>query len=234
MTINPIVVDLSHWNPTPNWKELALNGTLGVIHKATQGVSYTDPAYGGREEEARAAGLLWASYHFLEHGAIEEQMSYYVTTAGLEPGDRAIIDFEPNPNGTDPNLEDLEEAVTLLLDTYALEVCVYGSSLLTETCSAPNDTLSRTSLWQARYSSKEPAVPAPWGYWSLWQYTDKATVKGISAPVDGNKWNGDANGLVDWFEGPNQPKPPKEMIDIQIDCPPGMQIRVVVNGEEIA
>jgi GH25 family lysozyme M1 (1,4-beta-N-acetylmuramidase) len=34
---NPVVVDISHWNPTPDWAKLKADGTVGVIHKATEG-----------------------------------------------------------------------------------------------------------------------------------------------------------------------------------------------------
>lgn len=228
--MNPIVIDLSHWNPTPNWTQLASAGTMGVIHKATEGTTYVDPTYGGREEEARAARLLWASYHFLKHGDVSHQMEHYVATVGPAIVDRAIIDYE-DPECT---LDDLEMAVGWLLD-YGCEVTVYGSSHLCETLeNATSPLLSRTSLWQARYSDEEPDVPSPWLYWSLWQYTDKAVVKGVFEPVDANEWNGNPDKLTEWFEGADAQTsvPELPVIDIKIDV--DRDFILYINGRQVS
>ena len=43
-------------------------GIAGIIHKATQGLSFQDPTYHDRRTQALAAGLLWGAYHFGEGG----------------------------------------------------------------------------------------------------------------------------------------------------------------------
>ena len=71
-----------------------------------------------------------------------------------------------------------------------LQVTIYSGHLIKEQLgSTKNDYLAEnTSLWIAQYTTAAaPSWPtATWPLWSLWQYTDKATVDGITKPVDGN------------------------------------------------
>src|SRR6202011_1161753 len=60
-----VVVDLSHHNGDVDLQQAATGGgILGVIHKATQGLTYTDPLYEENRDKASAAKLLWGAYHF--------------------------------------------------------------------------------------------------------------------------------------------------------------------------
>jgi GH25 family lysozyme M1 (1,4-beta-N-acetylmuramidase) len=230
---NPLVIDISHYQPTPHWDTVKAGGTLGVILKATEGTTYKDPTFDGRGIGAREAGLCVASYHFLRPGRIAEQMAWYISIAEPAPGSRLVIDFE-DPACT---FEELEDAARWLLDNTDCEVTVYGSNVLVDACKGKSSMiLEKTSLWQARYSSSPPDVPDIWPTWSLWQYTDKAAVTGITGPVDGNKWNGDPSQLENWFYRPlptPQPQPlPSELIDMIITTPPGVRLRLIVNGQE--
>ena len=58
------VIDLSHHNGNPDFKKIAADGIVGVIHKATQGTKNVDPTYAARRKPALDAGLLWGAYHF--------------------------------------------------------------------------------------------------------------------------------------------------------------------------
>ena len=59
-----VVIDISHWNNVASFVEVKNDGVMGVIHKATEGFDFTDPAYLERRSQAQAAGLMWGSYHF--------------------------------------------------------------------------------------------------------------------------------------------------------------------------
>ena len=59
------VIDLSHFNTTVDLQAAKGDGILGVIHKATQGLTFQDPTYKTNRQQANAAGLLWGAYrHF--------------------------------------------------------------------------------------------------------------------------------------------------------------------------
>ena len=67
--MNPVIIDISHHQADPiDWTKLKANGTVGVILKATEGTSYTDPTYASRKKAALAAGLAVSSYHFFKKG----------------------------------------------------------------------------------------------------------------------------------------------------------------------
>lgn len=233
---NPIVIDISHYQPTPNWKAVKAGGTVGVILKATEGTGYKDPTFDSRWIAAQEAGLLVSAYHFLKHGKIADQMNYFQTVVEPAPGSRLVIDFEDGAC----TFDDLEQAADWLLKYSDCEVSVYGSNHLVDVVGGKtSDILERTSLWQARYSSNPPKVPTNiWPTWSLWQYTDKASVEGITGPVDGNKWNGDPAKLPGWFMRTDQPAPPVSdlpvvHLDIRIDTPDNVDLVITLNGKEV-
>lgn len=235
---NPIVIDLSHWNPTPDWATLKANGTVGVIHKATEGTSYIDDTLFKRAGAAMAAGLCWSTYHFLKHGNVEAQMAHYIKTIQPQKGERVCIDHED----ADVTLEDLRRAVQYLLNVRPdLQITVYSGHTIKEQLGDNYDALlaDNTSLWIAQYTTAAaPSWPKKtWPNWSLWQYTDKASVAGVSAPVDGNKWNGSPDNLARWF-GPSTtpqpepvPEPVAQQVRVAITAPKGVEVIIELNGE---
>ena len=235
----PLVIDLSHHNPNPDWNQVKAAGVVGIIHKATEGTSFLDSQYFTRETAANNAGLCWASYHFLKHGNAAGQMDWYLSKAAPAPGDRVVIDYEDEAC----TLDDLHQAVQRILDKRPdVEITVYSGHLIKEQLGPNRDALlaENTSLWIAQYTSAAaPSWPkGTWPVWSLWQYTDKATVPGISAGVDGNKWNGDPAKLPGWFSPDNaapepepEPAPEAKLVSVAITAPDGVDIRVTVNGE---
>jgi lysozyme len=195
---NPICIDISHWQPDPDWKTLMLGGTQAVILKCTEGTGYLDKTYNSRITSARANNFSVAPYHFLKPGNAVEQMKWFVKNAKMNPGDRLVIDYED----AGCKLSELLSAVEYLMSLKIYEITVYGGSLLKEQIGSSKIELlaNNTSLWLAQYTEGTPTWPkATWKYWSLWQYTDKASVHGLSVPCDGNKWNGSPDKLAGWF-----------------------------------
>lgn len=197
---NPICVDLSHWNPEPNWQQLKNGGTQGVILKATQGTGYTDPTFNSRRVAAIQAGLPVIAYHYLEHGNVQAQISHYLAVLKPAEGERVIIDYEE----AGCTIGELRAAAQQLANFGKnLQVTVYGGSVLEQQLGSSRDEYlaENTSLWTAQYTNASaPSWPTgTWPVWSLWQYTDAATVQGISAPVDGNRFNGSSTSFDKWF-----------------------------------
>lgn len=230
---NPlVVVDLSHHNPEPDWAKLKAGGVVGVILKATEGTTYVDKTFAPRRERALASGLKVGSYHFLKHGSAEAQMAHYLDTVGPERGERVCIDYED----TACTLDDLLAAVEALVrQPLNLQIAVYSGHLIKEHLGNRRDEFLAqfTSLWIAQYTNAgSPSWPtATWPVWSLWQFTDKATVQGISAPVDGNRFNGSAENAAAWI-GPAdaQPVPTSPVVKIDIVTPPDVAVEIRVNG----
>jgi GH25 family lysozyme M1 (1,4-beta-N-acetylmuramidase) len=235
---DPIVVDLSHHNPTPDWAKLKASGVVGVIHKATEGTSYVDDQLFKRARAAMDAGLKWSTYHFLRDSDPEQQMAFYLDTVDPVEGERVCIDHE-DENVT---LEQLKDCITYIRDHRPdLQIAVYSGHLIKDQLpdTVRDEILADTSLWIAHYTGDdEPTWPtATWPTWSLWQYTDSAKVAGISQPVDGDRWNGDEAALLKWFgpavePAPPVPKPPPEVPTITADVTVvgDVDFQLVVNG----
>jgi GH25 family lysozyme M1 (1,4-beta-N-acetylmuramidase) len=78
----PRVVDIYHGDvmsakvhrtdPIVDYKALGQAAIWGLIHKATQGVGVTDPAYRARRTNARLGGLLAGAYHFNPGDTIQD------------------------------------------------------------------------------------------------------------------------------------------------------------------
>ena len=194
------VIDLSHWNPTPNWAEIKKAGVVGVIHKATEGTSYQDPTRGTRMRDAQAAGLLTSTYHFMRPGSMRQQMDHYLAVVQPLHGELVVLDHEDY--GVE--LWDLEEAVSYLHEVRPdLHIVIYSGHVIKEQLNeVKSDILADlTDLWVAQYGNHaEPEWPeATWPKWHLWQWTDHETVPGISQAVDGNKFNGSEEELEKWM-----------------------------------
>lgn len=195
-----LVVDLSHHQPDVDFHALKAGGIVGVILKATEGTTYVDDTFHARRSAAIEAGLCVSSYHFLKPGNYDDQMRHYVDTVQPPAGGRIVLDHE------DPgvSLDNLKKCVEGFV---GVEVTIYSGNLIKEQLGTKFDEFLavRTSLWIAHYTGADkPKWPdRTWPAWSLWQFTDHATVKGIPTPVDGNRWNGSAENLVKWF-GPSK------------------------------
>lgn len=235
MSNDLVVVDISHYQPEPDWQALKGAGIVGVILKATEGTSYVDPTFDWRWTAAEDAGLAVSSYHFLHHGSIQDQMEHYLNVVQPGEGERLVIDFEDQAC----DVADLQQAIELLWESdEGYELTVYGgSSFLKDCVKGCNDVLRQTSLWIAHYTSAaQPSWPTEtWPTWSLWQYTDSARVAGIDGPVDGNRFNGSKENAALWI-GPATltPAPAGELgCHVNIQADDGVHVSVAVNGQLI-
>ena len=201
------IIDLSHHNPTPDWGRLKAGGVLGVILKATEGATYTDRTWEDRTKAALVAGLAVSSYHFLRPAPnMRRQIDHYLSVVDrLMPlGARVCLDHED----ADVSLDDLEYCVSYIRDIRPdLRIAIYSGHLIKDQIRAdtsPTTILAEhTDLWIAQYGRDAPTWPENiWPHWSVWQWTDKEKVPGISQPVDGNKFHGTDEELLAWFGQP--------------------------------
>lgn len=200
MTPTPSIIDLSHHNSVYSFESVKASGIIGVFHKATEGTTFTDEDYWARKGVAQAAGLEWASYHYLKHGSISTQMKSYLDFIKPVEGERVCIDFEDEKT----TLTDLTSAVTYIMKHWpSLQITVYSGHWIKEWIDNSDEPdykiLSLTSLWIAQYGSSVSWPKDVWPYYSLWQYTDSGEVDGIDGDVDLNHFNGSASNAVKWM-----------------------------------
>src|ERR1700681_2572147 len=103
-TINS-VIDISHHNGSVSLIQAAADGIVGVIHKATQGIKFNDPAYTTNKQKASSAGLLWGAYHFGDGSDPIAQAEHFLNI--VQPDDQTLIvlDFEENTQGPSMTLD---------------------------------------------------------------------------------------------------------------------------------
>lgn len=234
-------IDISHWQGFPDFEQVAADGVVGCIMKATEGTSYIDPNRATNFVNANKAGIACCTYHWIKPGGnAADQMDFYLSVVDPVQGERMVIDYEENGC----TLDDLKEAVSALkADGRDLQVTVYSGHLLKEQLGSKNDQFLRenTDLWLAQYTSGTPSWSSgTYDHWTLWQYSESGEIDGIDdTAVDLNNFNGNDEALVSWINpaGSPTPEPPippsTETVDISVVAPPTVKVKVSVNGQLI-
>lgn len=227
------VIDLSHWNDVDGVARevdiltVVQGGTLGVIHKATEGTSYVDPTYHERARQAVGLGLLWGAYHFLSPGDMSAQAAHFVSTVGADCPLLAA-DHED----ADVSLADLKDFLAAVLSLTGKRAVIYSGHVIKDQLGDAHDAeLAKHRLWIAQYASTPTWPSATWPQWWLWQYTDAGTVDGVVGSVDRDRFDGTARDLASEWDGglepPAPPKPDDKIVTITIDVPAGVTVDIV-------
>jgi lysozyme len=232
----PVVIDLSHHNVIPDsLKDTAQSGTIGLIHKATEGGSYVDPTVGARQYLAEEAGLLWGLYHFLRPGDQVAHANHFCDTALLY-GDRMTLlaaDYEDY----EVSLTDLIVWLLVVEKRMGRRPVIYSGHVLKDKLEGKTyPLLTRYRLWLAQYGP-DAVLPNGWDKYFLWQYTDQGMVPGVTPTTDLNdgaeddvtlNWEGATDDITPL---PPEPQPaPKVIVNIQV--PSNTEVSVWINGEE--
>ena len=164
-------------------------------------------------------------------------MDHYLSTIDPIAGERVVLDHED----AGVHVDQLCDAVGNLLQIRPdLQVTIYSGHLIKEQLGSTKNVYlaENTSLWIAQYTSAAaPSWPtATWPAWSLWQYTDKAAVDGITKPVDGNRFNGSKEQFLAWMMAPAiqppAPSPGAPKVVVNIQAPSNVEVVVRVNEVE--
>ena len=240
MSDHPSCIDISHWQGFPDFEEVAAQGVVACIMKATEGTGYVDPNRATNYINATNAGIACCTYHWIKPGNAAAQMQFYLSVVDPAPGERMVIDYEEDGC----SLDDLKEAVQVLLDDpRGLQLTVYSGHLLKEQLGDRHDPFlaDNTDLWLAQYTSGTPSWPSgTYDYWTLWQYSETGVISGIDdTNVDLNKFNGSNENLVKWISPagvapPIPPQPETASVKVDITAPENVSVNVSVNGSSVS
>ena len=193
-------IDVSHFQGTVDWKEVAASGAAFAFVKATQGITYVDPHFAENWPAMKEAGLLRGAYHFYEPADDpHSQALHFLSTVKFEPGDLpAVLDVEINGgvssqqlwSGVSAWLQDVQAGTGRQPIVYTAPGFWNGNS--------PDLALTCHPLWLADYAA-QPTLPHGWSTWLFWQHSQTGTVQGVSTSVDLNLFNGTAQQLRDWL-----------------------------------
>jgi lysozyme len=192
--VTDAIIDLSHFNANPDFALARSSGVLVVIHKATQGAAFSDPAYAVRRDAA--AGLLWGAYHFGDGTDGVVQADFFLSKTGT--AGMLALDFERNPNRPSMTLDQARAFVMRVRAVTGQWPGLYGGGYLKQMLGEAKDpVLGNCWLWLAQYGTTA-VVPPNWTEWTMWQYTDSAAVAGIGR-CDRSRFNGSAAELEEFF-----------------------------------
>jgi len=201
-----VLVDISHHNGDVDLKRAKADGIVGVIQKATQGLTNVDPTYEVNRQKALDEGLLWGAYHFGTGGDGLKQTEHFLDIVGPDPGVLLVLDFEPNPMGPSMSLDEARAFINQIQNITGRYPGLYSGHYIKQLLGNNiNPVFANCWFWLAQYGTT-PVVPSTWPTWTMWQYTDGAvgpephSVDGIGR-CDRDKFNGDEDALRKLWSG---------------------------------
>jgi len=193
--INRKVLDISHHNNVTSWEQVKAAGIVGIIHKATEGTSYTDNQYLPRAKQALNAGLLWGAYHFANNSDVEAQVNQFLRVVGIDNETLYALDWEDEPNGKTMSRDQAKRFLQLLEERTGRKGVVYSGNRAKEALGKDHDEyFGAHRLWLAQYGST-PQAQVSWDEIWLWQYSDGQVgpqprgCPGVTGYVDTNSWD---------------------------------------------
>lgn len=178
------LIDISHYDETIDFAKVKASGVVAVIMKATEGLSNIDKFYSRNRIAAKAAGLLFGSYHFFRSNVDpKKQIAHFFDVVGpTQKGElRHMLDLETPDGRLNPQIKAAAIAGLDELERLAGHVpLLYTGPYFADALDLP-DYFVRYPLVIAHYGTSIPLVPRPWPEWTVHQYTDKGDVPGIPA-----------------------------------------------------
>jgi lysozyme len=243
MAVNPLVVDLSHWDPADDYQEVLNAGIVACIYKATEGQNYRDPTYVDQQHAAKAVGLRWGAYHFADASDVDGQVENFMSFACPDEDEVFCLDWEDYGSNTMSVAQAKDWISKVEAQLHRPGQCViYSGNTAKELIDGNDPFFGSRRLWLAQYSSS-PVVQESWQTYWLHQYTDgnygpsPHSIAGIG-PCDINSYDGSAAELLEEWANkpvPPQPQPPHhrprlpKLVTVNVAAPDGVFVRVLVN-----
>jgi lysozyme len=190
-------IDLSHYQGQVFWETVGENTKMEYVYlKATEGGDRIDSYFERNIDLAHRYGLKVGSYHFFRPKTdLVRQLENFKTQC--LPGEQDLIpmiDVETTGNlSTEAFCDSLMRFLVLVEDAYHQKPLVYtfrnfyNKHLM--------GVLDDYQLMVAMYTEEEPVLADGRDY-TLWQYTGKGRIVGVSGYVDKSRFMGD-HGLRD-------------------------------------
>ncbi len=204
MSINPVVLDLSHYQNVISFPRVYAAGIRGIINKATEGTLSVDRTFDIRRAPVNSAGLLYGAYHFLRPGGpVASQVEHFLSVA--KPDDNMLLALDHE----DPlvTLDAAKEFIRLVALRVGRSPIIYGGNVLkVQLGNRIDPDLAKVRLWLSHYSAT-PSWPKTWDRPWLWQFTGDGkgpqphSVDGVSGTgIDINSYTG-LNLAGEWSGG---------------------------------
>jgi lysozyme len=188
-------IDVSRYQNKIEWNRVAdfKSGQFTVefvFMKATEGTSLKDPNFAANWKGTSQNQIPRGAYHFFRPRLdAEKQANHFCRNVKMQVGDLPpVLDVEEIPAGMSKT--QLVNSVKIWLQiverNYNIKPIVYtGANFYEEYFRGT--TIEKYPLWVAHYYQNQPATFANWKFW---QFSDKASIDGVSGPVDANVFSG--------------------------------------------
>jgi GH25 family lysozyme M1 (1,4-beta-N-acetylmuramidase) len=179
-----------------DWRGLAQDGIRFVGIKVSEGTYYANPYYASDAQDARAVGMMVLPYVFanpqLSGGAATA--AYAINASSYRRDDKTLplaVDLENDPytaKGYPGNCYGLGVSqMVAWITAFTAETSklagvhpvIYTTADWWRECTGNTTLFRQDPLWVAAYDVPAPEVPAAWGQWTFWQYTDAGVLPGI-------------------------------------------------------
>lgn len=178
-------IDVSSYQKDIDWDAVCNDKKIRFVYvKATEGATYTSPHFRYNIENARKHGLKVGSYHFLRTtSSLRSQFENFTRAVKPEEQDLVpLIDIEQRGNWTPKQIVDsLDVFIKMVSKHYNCRPMIYTMTSFYNKYLASH--FKKYPLFIARYSESAPELNDG-AHYTLWQYTDQGTVKGIDHAVD--------------------------------------------------
>jgi lysozyme len=178
--------DVSSYQGSIDWAQVAAAGLSFSIAKATEGLSVQDADFQANWTGMKANGVVRGAYHFfhsLDDGAA--QADYFLAQVGtFQPGDLPpFLDWETTDTG-DTTAHAITEAQNFINEIQArtgLTTYIYTYPSFWSGLGNPSQ-FGAYPLWMASYQTC-PDIPAPWTSWVFQQNADTNAATGGDSDV---------------------------------------------------
>jgi len=213
-------IDVSVWQGgSIDWNKVKASGRVFGIARISYGTGTIDDTFPGNWSRMKAAGMIRGSYQWFRPAQdAKAQADIVISKVGkLGPGDLPVTADVEETQGLSG------AAITAALHVWMDRVeagtgkrpIIYSGKYFWNDNVGTKDFASYP-YWIPAYGPTCPDLAIPWSTWKFFQYTDKASVPGISGGVDGDKFNGSLAEL-EAFAGIVTNAPPKGSLD-EVSC----------------
>jgi GH25 family lysozyme M1 (1,4-beta-N-acetylmuramidase) len=194
---------------TVNWAGQRAAGDEFAYVKATEGTGYVNPYFAQQYNGSYGAGLVRGAYHFAlpDRSSGTTQADYFVSHGGGWSSDGKtlppLLDIEYNPYGsTCYGLS--SSSMVSWISAFRSRVrartgrypALYTTTNWWSQCTGNTSAFGSSPLFLARYSSSPGTLPAGWGTYTFWQYSDSG-----SLPGDQDLFHGSLSALQSFARG---------------------------------
>lgn len=193
-------IDLSAHNGVPDFDSIAAAGIDFVYLKASEGISFRDPAFMRNYVAARRAGLKVGAYHFFrfDRDGTRQAANFLDAIGGCRLDLPPAIDVEEWGNPAQvatPIIVERLRAMNAVMKGQHGRMVVYtnknGEARIVRNALASDSV----ELWICSFTDP-PLSRRPW---RLWQHSHRGRVAGVEGDVDLNTFNGSRDDWQQWL-----------------------------------